>query len=215
MGRVLRQRAVGRGRHRVPRLAGDRSGGRGGARGPLRGGARLPPGTHAPGDRRPGGDSPAQADGRGRGLAVHAGPRRAELPGRGGEDVAEKERRARARDPVRRDGDAGGLGASRVDPDQAVPRQPRTARGGRCALSAERVGDRPDPGTDPKRELYLRRPDEAAVLRLEVDPESYWLYTSSPLDVERRAEAVAKHGLVRGLEVLAGRTHPTPSTERT
>ena len=55
----------------------------------------------------------------------------------------------------------------------------------------------------PKRELYLRRPDEAAVLRLEVDPESYWLYTSSPLDAEKRAEAVAKHGLVRALEVLA------------
>jgi len=60
----------------------------------------------------------------------------------------------------------------------------------------------------PKRELYLRRPDEAAVLRLEVDPESYWLYTSSPLDAERRAEAVARHGLVRGLEVLA---RPNPS----
>ena len=55
----------------------------------------------------------------------------------------------------------------------------------------------------PKRELYLRRPDEAAVLRLEVDPESYWLYTSSPLDAEKRAEAVAKHGLDRALEVLA------------
>ena len=68
----------------------------------------------------------------------------------------------------------------------------------------------------PKRELYLRRPDEAAVLRLEVDPESYWLYTSSPLDAEKRADAVAKHGLVRGLEVLAGRMpHPTPPTERT
>ena len=60
----------------------------------------------------------------------------------------------------------------------------------------------------PKRELYLRRPDEAAVLRLEVDPESYWLYTSSPLDAERRAEAVAKHGLARALAVLAG---PNPS----
>ena len=34
-------------------------------------------------------------------------------------------------------------------------------------------------GLIPKRELYLRRPDGAAVLRLEVDPESYWLYTSS------------------------------------
>jgi len=57
----------------------------------------------------------------------------------------------------------------------------------------------------PKRELYLRRPEEAAVLRLEVDPESYWLYTSSPLDAEKRAAAVAKHGLDRALEVLAGR----------
>ena len=67
----------------------------------------------------------------------------------------------------------------------------------------------------PKRELYLRRPDEAAVLRLDVDPESYWLYTSSATDAEQRARAVEKHGLARGLEVLAGRTHPTPPTERT
>ena len=66
----------------------------------------------------------------------------------------------------------------------------------------------------PKRELYLRRPDEAAVLRLEVDPESYWLYTSSPLDAEKRAEAVARHGLVRALEVLAGRSHPTSQRKR-
>ena len=60
----------------------------------------------------------------------------------------------------------------------------------------------------PKRELYLRRPAEAAVLRLEVDPESYWLYTSSPMDAEKRAEAVAEHGLVRGLAVLAGGATP-------
>ena len=64
----------------------------------------------------------------------------------------------------------------------------------------------------PKRELYLRRPDEAAVLRLEVDPESYWLYTSSPLDAERRAEAVEEYGLGRALEVLARRALPTPQT---
>ena len=63
----------------------------------------------------------------------------------------------------------------------------------------------------PKRELYLRRPDEAAVLRLEVDPESYWLYTSSPLDAEKRADAVAKHGLVRALEVLARPNTPQPN----
>ena len=67
----------------------------------------------------------------------------------------------------------------------------------------------------PKRELYLRRPDEAAVLRLEVDAQSYWLYTSSPLDAERRAEAVARHGLARALEALAHPTRPTPPTERT
>ena len=45
-------------------------------------------------------------------------------------------------------------------------------------------------GLIPKRELYLRRPGAAGVLRLEVDPQSYWLYTSSPLDARKRAEAV-------------------------
>ena len=58
-------------------------------------------------------------------------------------------------------------------------------------------------GLLPKRELYLRRAQEAGVVRLEVDPESYWLYTSSPVDGERRAEAVAEHGLASALEVLA------------
>ena len=67
----------------------------------------------------------------------------------------------------------------------------------------------------PKRELYLRRPDEAAVLRLEVDAASYWLYTSSPLDAEKRAEAVAKHGLVRALEVLANPDIHPPNPRRT
>ncbi|MDE0081660.1 MAG: DUF87 domain-containing protein [Gammaproteobacteria bacterium] len=63
----------------------------------------------------------------------------------------------------------------------------------------------------PKRELYLRRPDEAAVVRLEVDSESYWLYTSSAADAERRARAVERHGLDRALEVLAGREDPAPA----
>ena len=58
-------------------------------------------------------------------------------------------------------------------------------------------------GLLPKRELYLRRAQEAGVVRLEVDPESYWLYTSSPVDSERRAAAVAEHGLASALEVLA------------
>ena len=66
-------------------------------------------------------------------------------------------------------------------------------------------------GLIPKRELYLRRPDGAAVLRLEVDPESYWLYTSSALDAEERARAVERHGLARAIEVLASRDDPTPT----
>ena len=37
-------------------------------------------------------------------------------------------------------------------------------------------------GLIPKRELYLRRTDAVAILRLEVDPASYWLYTSSSID---------------------------------
>lgn len=58
-------------------------------------------------------------------------------------------------------------------------------------------------GLLPKRELYLRRAQEAGVVRLEVDPESYWLYTSSPTDGARRAQAVAEYGLAAALEVLA------------
>ena len=55
----------------------------------------------------------------------------------------------------------------------------------------------------PKRELYLRRPNANAVMRLVVDPESYWLYTSNASDAARRAAAVAEHGLERGLHVLS------------
>ena len=54
-----------------------------------------------------------------------------------------------------------------------------------------------------KQELYLRRPNQAATLRLEVDPESYWLYTSSARDSARRAEAVEQHGLEGALAHLA------------
>ena len=67
-------------------------------------------------------------------------------------------------------------------------------------------------GLTAKRELYLRRPEEAAVLRLEVDPESYWLYTSSATDAERRARAVGRHGLARALGVLAGNDDPARTT---
>ena len=43
----------------------------------------------------------------------------------------------------------------------------------------------------------------AATVRLEVDPESYWLYTSSARDSARRAEAVETHGLEAALARLA------------
>ena len=60
-------------------------------------------------------------------------------------------------------------------------------------------------GLIPKRELYLRRTDAAGILRLEVDPASYWLYTSSPVDAEMRAEAVREYGLVEAIEHLSRR----------
>ena len=60
-------------------------------------------------------------------------------------------------------------------------------------------------GLIPKRELYLRRANAAAIVRLEVDPASYWPYTSSPVDAQRRAEAVEKYGLTEAIEHLAKR----------
>ncbi len=56
---------------------------------------------------------------------------------------------------------------------------------------------------EPKRELYLRRPTSAAVLRLVVDPESYWLYTSSAGETQRRAEMVARYGVEGAIVRLA------------
>ena len=55
----------------------------------------------------------------------------------------------------------------------------------------------------PKRELYLRRPGEAETLQLHVDPRSYWLYTSSARDAERRERAIAELGLEGALDALA------------
>ncbi len=60
-------------------------------------------------------------------------------------------------------------------------------------------------GLIPKRELYLRRTDSAGILRLEVDPASYWLYTSSAVDAAKRARAVEEHGLEQAIEYLSRR----------
>ena len=58
----------------------------------------------------------------------------------------------------------------------------------------------------PKMELYLKRAGTAAILRLEVDRASYWLYTSNPRDSERRARLIEEHGLLRALEILGAGT---------
>ena len=48
----------------------------------------------------------------------------------------------------------------------------------------------------PKMELYLKRAGLSAILRLEVDPASYWLYTSNPRDSAIGAPAmIEEHGI--------------------
>jgi type IV secretion system protein VirB4 len=55
----------------------------------------------------------------------------------------------------------------------------------------------------PMRELLLKRLDFAKVLRLDVDPKSYWLYTNDPYDNQRKEELFGRLGLQEGLEILA------------
>ena len=55
----------------------------------------------------------------------------------------------------------------------------------------------------PKQEMYLHRSNEQVVLRLGVDPESFWLYTSSPTDAEVRTRMVKAYGLAPALVRLA------------
>ena len=58
-------------------------------------------------------------------------------------------------------------------------------------------------GLVPKKELYFRRPDFAGILQLNVDPISYWLYTSSAIQAAQREKAVNQYGLERALQVLS------------
>jgi type IV secretion system protein TrbE len=53
-----------------------------------------------------------------------------------------------------------------------------------------------------KKELLLKRLDFAKVLRLNVDPKSYWLYTNNAYDNQQRDEAFGQFGLKEGLEKL-------------
>ena len=58
-------------------------------------------------------------------------------------------------------------------------------------------------GLIPKRQFLIKNHEIAKVGNLEVDPKSYWLYTNDPFDNRKRAEAFAKYGFEKGLEVLA------------
>ncbi len=57
-------------------------------------------------------------------------------------------------------------------------------------------------GLVPKQQILIKRPDLSKVLNLNVDPASYWLYTSNPYDNQRRREAFTQHGFARGLKLL-------------
>jgi type IV secretion/conjugal transfer VirB4 family ATPase len=59
-------------------------------------------------------------------------------------------------------------------------------------------------GLVPKRQFLIKNHEIAKVANLEVDAKSYWLYTNDPFDNRKRAEAFAKHGFEKGLEILAG-----------
>ncbi len=78
--------------------------------------------------------------------------------------------------------------------DQAVYRDIFHLNETESALVAELV---------PKKQALIKRPDMARVVNLNVDDTSYWLYTNNPFDNQRKREAIKKHGLKKGLEILA------------
>jgi type IV secretion system protein VirB4 len=53
------------------------------------------------------------------------------------------------------------------------------------------------------RELLLKTPDYAKVLRLTIDPQSYWRFTTSAREVEQRARAVTAYGSEEAIRRLA------------
>ena len=213
LGRLLRQPCWRGAGPRVRRLAGDRSGGCGRASGSLRRGALLPARADAPRGRGSVRGDAAEADGRGRSLALPADPAVLNYLAEAAKTWRKKNAALilatqSAVDVTSTPGAAALLESIPTKLFLANPELP-DAVGALFRLSDSELAQ--VRGLIPKRELYLRRPDGAAVLRLDVDPESYWLYTSSALDAEERARAVERHGLARALEVLASRDHPTPT----
>ena len=56
----------------------------------------------------------------------------------------------------------------------------------------------------PKGQFLLKREGLAKVLTLNVDPKSYWLFTTNPYESKRRQELVNQVGLTAALEILKG-----------
>lgn len=52
------------------------------------------------------------------------------------------------------------------------------------------------------REMLLKTPDYSKILRLTIDPKSYWRFTTSALEVGKRAKALAQYG-EQAIEMLA------------
>lgn len=57
----------------------------------------------------------------------------------------------------------------------------------------------------PRQQALLKRPDLAKVVNLHVDPESYWIYTNTPLDNARLDAATADGNLTDAVSRLAAR----------
>ena len=56
----------------------------------------------------------------------------------------------------------------------------------------------------PKREVYARNPNDREVLTLNVDRRSYWMFTSNPIEEDKRAAAIHRTGdLQQAIEELA------------
>jgi type IV secretion system protein VirB4 len=56
----------------------------------------------------------------------------------------------------------------------------------------------------PKGQFLMKREGLSKVLTLNVDPKSYWLFTTNPFEAKRREELVREVGLSAALEVLKG-----------
>jgi type IV secretion/conjugal transfer VirB4 family ATPase len=56
----------------------------------------------------------------------------------------------------------------------------------------------------PKRQFLLKREGLSKVLNLNVDPKSYWLFTTDPYEAKRRQELVNQVGLEAALDILGG-----------